>query len=350
MSEREKAHVEKTYTKWRQHMRRLAVAALALVLGAGVSDAKAQRAFDPERFGRLWPNTDFSRHSVPFDEIIMSGLPRDGIPPIDDPVAKPLSEVAELLADTEPVITVNINGAARAYPLGVLMRHEIVNDELGGVPIAVTYCPLCNSAVVFDRRVGGRVLDFGVTGNLRHSDLVMWDRQTESWWQQFVGEGIVGEHTGTLLEMIPVRVEAYGLFKQRFPDGSVNTGSARRGGFNDSYRRTAYPGYDTRDTPPLFFGELPAGIAALAYVVAVGDQAWSLDLLRQAGRIEAGDIVLSWTSGQNAAMNAQTIAGGQDLGNVVVQRRVGGRLRDVVHDLTYAFSFNAFHPNGTLHQ
>ncbi len=334
---------------WGKHIRSVA-AVLTLVLGTGSSGAQAQRVFDPERFGRLWPNTDFSRHSVPFDEIIMSGVPRDGIPPIDDPIATPVAEAPDLLAETEPVISVNINGAARAYPLGVLMRHEIVNDELGGVPITVTYCPLCNSAVVFDRRVGGQVLDFGVTGNLRHSDLVMWDRQTESWWQQFVGEGIVCEHTGKLLKIIPVRVEAYSLFKARFPGGSVNTGSKRRGGFNDSYRRTAYPGYDTRSRPPLFSGELPAGIAALAYVVAVGDQAWSLDLLRQAGRIEAGDIVLSWTPGQNAAMNAQTIAGGQDLGNVVVQRRVGGRLRDVVHDVTYAFSFNAFHPNGTLHQ
>ncbi len=326
------------------------VATLVLIATAIHGPAVAQRTFDPERFGRLWPNTDFSRHSVPFEEIFMSGVARDGIPPIDDPVTTPLGEAADLLADTEPVITVNLNGAARAYPLGVLMRHEIVNDELGGVPIAVTYCPLCNSAVVFDRRVGEGVLDFGVTGNLRHSDLVMWDRQTESWWQQFTGEGIVGEHTGTLLDMIPVRVEAFGLFKERFPDGSVNTGSEGFGGFSPAYRRTAYPGYDTRDAPPLFFGDLPADIAPLAYVVAVGDQAWSLDLLRTKGRIAAGDIVLSWTPGQNAAMNAELISTAQDLGNVVVQRDVDGELQDVVHDVTYAFSFNAFHPDGTLYR
>ena len=326
------------------------VGALTLFVAAGPTPAEAQRTFDPERFGRAWPNTDFTRHNVPFDEIFVSGLPRDGIPPIYDPITTPLAEAGDLLGDTEPVISVSLNGAARAYPLGVLMRHEIVNDELGGVPIAVTYCPLCNSAVVFDRRVAGRVLEFGVSGNLRHSDLIMWDRQTESWWQQFVGEGIVGEHTGTLLEMIPVRVEAYRLFKERFPDGSVNTGSTRFGGFNDAYRSTSYPGYDSGERPPLFFGDLPADIAPLAYVVAVGGEAWSLDLLREKGRIEAGDMVLSWTPGQNATMDAVEIARGRDLGNVVVQRNVGGEMEDVVHDVTFAFSFNAFHPDGTLHQ
>ena len=323
---------------------------LVLAMLAVAGEAVAQRSFDPERLGRLWPNTDFSRHSVPYDEIFVSGVARDGIPPIDDPVTTPLAEAQDLFGDTEPVISVHINGEARAYPLGVLMRHEIVNDELGGIPIAVTYCPLCNSAVVFDRRVGEDVLDFGVSGNLRHSDLIMWDRQTESWWQQFVGEGIVGEHTGTLLEILPVRVEAYGLFKERFPEGTVNTGSERLGGFHQAYRSTAYPGYDTSYAPPLFFGELPAGIAPLAYVVAVGDQAWSLDLLREQGEIEAGDLVLSWTPGQNATMNTQLIAAGRDLGNVVVQRRVDGTLQDAVHDVTYAFSFNAFHPDGTLHR
>ncbi len=326
------------------------VALVALVLVTTAGDAVAQRSFDPEKRGRFWPNTDFSRHSVPYEEIFVSGVARDGIPPIDDPVTTPLAEARDLFGDTEPVISVQVNGEARAYPLGVLMRHEIVNDELGAVPIAVTYCPLCNSAVVFDRRVGDAVLDFGVSGNLRHSDLIMWDRQTESWWQQFVGEGIVGEHTGTLLDILPVRVEAYGIFKERFPDGTVNTGSERFGGFNPAYRRTAYPGYDTQAAPPLFFGELPQCIAPLAYVVAVGNQAWSLDLLREQGKIAAGDLVLSWTPGQNATMNAEFITAGQDIGNVVVQRRVDGVLQDAVHDVTYAFSFNAFHPDGTLHR
>ena len=124
------------------------------------------------------------------------GPPKDGIPSIDDPVFVAAGEVEDL-ADTEPVMSFFVGDDQRAYPLQILIWHEIVNDTVGGIPIAVTFCPLCNSAVVYDRRVGDAVLDFGTTGKLRNSDLVMYDRQTESWWQQFTGEGIVGVHTGT---------------------------------------------------------------------------------------------------------------------------------------------------------
>ena len=204
-----------------------AALAAAAALALAATSAAAQRSFNPSNPG-VW-QTDFTKHSVPFEEIFSGGVPRDGIPPIDDPQTGQIADVEAFISDTEPVITVQVNGAARAYPLGVLMRHEIVNDELGGMPITVTFCPLCNSAVVFDRRVNGQILDFGVSGNLRFSDLIMWDRQTQSWWQQFVGEAIVGEMTGTLLDILPVRVEAFSIFKERFPEGTVNMGSRRRG-------------------------------------------------------------------------------------------------------------------------
>ena len=101
------------------------------------------------------------------------------------------------------------DGEARAYPLRVLILREIVNDTVGGQPVAVTYCPRCNSAIAFDRVVNGVTLDFGTTGNLRNSDLVMWDRQTRSWWQQLTGEAIVGEMTGTLLRFLPAQIVAW---------------------------------------------------------------------------------------------------------------------------------------------
>ena len=154
-----------------------------------------------------WGKTDFSNHSVEFSEIMSGGPPKDGIPSIDDPKFVALADLKGLAA-TEPVIGFSHNGDARAYPLRILIWHEIVNDTVGGMPITVTYCPLCNSAIVFDRRLDGRVLDFGTTGKLRKSDLVMYDRQTESWWQQFIGEGIVGEMTGKRLKMLPARVES----------------------------------------------------------------------------------------------------------------------------------------------
>ena len=138
-----------------------------------------------------WNKTDFNKTSIDFTEILSGGPPKDGIPSIDNPKFVELDKMSDL-AGTEPVIGLEINGDARAYPLRILIWHEIVNDVIGGTPIAVTYCPLCNSAVVFDRRFEGKVLDFGTTGKLRNSDLVMYDRQTESWWQQFIGTAIVG--------------------------------------------------------------------------------------------------------------------------------------------------------------
>ena len=110
--------------------------------------------------------TNFEVRSVDLGEIMSGGPPKDGIPPIDDPKFEPLSAISHL-ADTEPVVSVIIGEDARAYPLQVLMWHEIVNDTVGGVPISVTFCPLCNAAVVFDRRLEGMVLDFGTTGSLR---------------------------------------------------------------------------------------------------------------------------------------------------------------------------------------
>jgi len=317
-----------------------ALIAAALLFLAVSASGQANPAF----WKLEWPRTDFSKSNVPLDEIFSGGVPKDGIPPIYEPRFAPIAEVDRLYQGTEPVITVAINGEARAYPLGILMTHEIVNDELGGMSIAVTYCPLCNSAVVFDRCVNGRIHTFGVSGKLRHSDLIMWDHETESWWQQFVGEGIVGEMTGTQLTMLPVRVEAFDLFKERFPEGEVLLSPRGGPGFNP------YAGYDSSSRPFLYRGSFPEGIRPLDYVVAVDDQAWSIDLLRKEKRVETDDLVITWDAGQNSAMDARNISQGRDIGNVTVQRKDGDKLVDAVHDVTFAFSFHAFNPDGTIHK
>jgi hypothetical protein len=312
---------------------------LALAFAATAANA------NPEAWKRTWPRTDFTRHSVPLEEIIHGGPPKDGIPSIDRPVFVASAE-ARGVGDTEPVISLEIGGDRRAYPLQILIWHEIVNDIVGGVPVAVTYCPLCNSAIVFERRLEGRVLEFGTTGNLRNSDLVMYDRQTESWWQQFTGLGIVGEMTGKALRMLPVRVESFGSFKSRMTGGKVlapNDSRLRPYGINP------YEGYDTRDWPILFRGQAPEGIAPLAYVVRVGDEAWSLDLLRERKEIVAGDLRIRWTAGKNSVLDAQDIVEGRDIGNVTVERRTPNGYADAVHDVTFAFAFQAFVPNGRLH-
>ncbi len=302
-------------------------------------------AADPGQWQRFWPKTDFSRHSVPFAEIVSGGPPKDGIPAIDNPKFVPLAEATDL-SDSEPVVSVKIADDARAYPLRVLIWHEIVNDTVGGVPVSVTYCPLCNSAVVFDRRVDGRPLDFGTTGKLRNSDLVMYDRQTESWWQQFTGTGIVGEMNGRTLGMLPARVESVALFRERHPGGRVLVPNDPR---LRPYGMNPYRGYDTSAQPFLYRGELPAGIAPMAYVVRVGDEAWPLSAIRERGEVTAGDLRLRWAPGQNSALDSGVIAEGRDIGNVIVQRRRGDTWQDEVHDLTFAFVFHAFVPNGTLH-
>jgi hypothetical protein len=186
--------------------------------------------------------TDFARHSVPLSSIFPGGPPPDGIPPVDHPHYVSIAAAAAFLAPGEPVIAIAVRGRARAYPLQILVWHEIVNDSLAGVPIAVTYCPLCNSGIVFDRRVSNRTLTFGTTGNLRNSDLLMWDRQTQSWWQQFSGRAIVGSLTGTQLTALDSQTLSFADFRARYPGGDV---LSRDTGFQRPYGQNPYVGYDS---------------------------------------------------------------------------------------------------------
>ncbi|NIN68937.1 MAG: DUF3179 domain-containing protein, partial [Anaerolineae bacterium] len=139
----------------------------------------------------------------PYSEILSGGPPKDGIPAIDAPKFISVEEADEWLQPQEPVVLVQVGDDARAYPIQILMWHEIVNDTIGEVPVAVTYCPLCNTGVAFERTFDGQVLDFGTTGRLRYSNLIMYDRQTETWWQQATGEGIVGEYALRQLTFVP---------------------------------------------------------------------------------------------------------------------------------------------------
>lgn len=307
--------------------------AVMLVAAAAVVAAASPASWR----GQGW-KTDFSRTAVPLTEIVAGGPARDGIPPIDRPQFKPGREVKDI-GDREPVIAFPLDDDARAYPLRVLMWHEIVNDTVAGKPVAVTYCPLCNAALVFDRRVAGRVLDFGTTGLLRNSDLVMWDRQTESWWQQFTGEAIVGSFVGTTLKMLPSRVLSYGEFVSRWPNGAVLVPNDPR---LRQYGRNPYLNYDEGLAPVLFRGELPKGLPAMARVVVArtgeGPVAVSLAFLAQRGRIDHRGVSFVWRSGQASALGSAEIAKGKDVGSVDVTKD-GSAL---VHDVTFAFVLNAF--------
>ena len=311
-----------------------------------VSVPFAQSEDISKKWEQEWPRTDFSKSIVDFKSIISGGPPKDGIPAIDNPRFKPVSDIQDL-GDKEPVIALELNGIAKAYPLRILIWHEIVNDQIGDLPITVTYCPLCNASVVFDRRLDGNVLDFGVSGKLRHSDMIMYDRQSESWWQQFTGLGIVGEMTGKSLNMIPSETIPFAAFKERYPDGKVlvpNTALARR------YGQTPYRGYDTSKWPFLYKGDYDGPVSALAYVVAVGQNAWPLSLIREHGTSKQGDLVFTWEGGMASALDQSSLAQGRDIGFVSVKREnPDGSFSKVVHDVTFAFAFKAFYPDGIIH-
>jgi hypothetical protein len=194
--------------------------------------------------------TDFSRLADHVSESdFVRALPRrDAIPPLSLPAMITAAEVTWIF-DDEPVIAVERNGEWRAYPLQILLWHEIVNDEVGGEPIVVTFCPLCHTSVVFDPHLDGSRLEFGVTGYLRRSDLVMYDRQTESWWQQATGVGLVGLHAGRHLEILPSSIVAWADFLAAHPDARVLD---RATGYDLPYGRSPYPGWDLATDNPFF--------------------------------------------------------------------------------------------------
>ncbi|MBB5514829.1 hypothetical protein FHS89_000835 [Rubricella aquisinus] len=294
----------------------------------------------PPFWEQEWPDTNFQRASVPFVEILSGGPPKDGIPAIDAPQFLNIADETELPED-EPVITLDIEGErARAYPIRYLTWHEIVNDRIGGKPVSVTFCPLCNSAVVFDGMLDGREMTFGVSGKLRNSDMVMYDRQTESWWQQFLGEAIVGELTGAQLTVIPSWMESWASFKEQYPDGIV---MARPGAFGRSYGVNPYAGYDSLPRPFLYSGEPPPhGIEPLSRVVSVGARAWPLERIAQGPVTEAG-VTITWRAGMASALDQRSISGSRDIGMIRVRDAEG---QDVAHDVGFAFAFHAFHPDG----
>jgi hypothetical protein len=285
-------------------------------------------------FSKAAWKTDFSKHSVPLSEINSGGPPRDGIPPIDHPKFVPVGDADRWLKPKEPVISFETGRDQRAYPLQILIWHEIVNDDVGGQPVTVSFCPLCNSAIAFDRRVDGRVLDFGTTGNLRKSDLVMWDRQTESWWQQLTGEAIVGELTGRRLQMLPSSIVSWADFKAGFPAAKV---LSRDTGFERDYGRNPYVGYDDVDNPPfLYTGKLDSRLPPKERVVAVSlrgeDVAYPYSVLAKRrvimDTVGGLPIAVFFQPGTVSALNADSIPDSRDVGatGVFVPELDGRRL------------------------
>jgi hypothetical protein len=330
--------------------RLLAVLATVLLIaaacGGGYSDRSTSGAADGATAGAAevpddapdvsgW-KTDWSKSTIDLSELIRgigASDPRDVITPLDEPAFESVDAASEWLEGREPVALLELGGEARAYPLRILTWHEIVNDQVAGVPVAITYCPLCNSAVGFDRRVAGETLRFGVSGLLRKSDLVMWDRQTESLWQQINGEAIVGELAGTQLELIPTPIIAWEDFRESFPGGKV---LSRDTGFSRAYGTNPYAGYDSSPSPFLFVGELDDRYPAMERVVGVtvggANKAYPFSILEGEGAVNdtvGGEpIAVLWGAPDTAsALDARDIPEGRGVGTgVAYLRTVDGQV------------------------
>ena len=191
------------------------------------------------------------------DAIKSGGPPRDGIPSIDKPkfIAP---EKADFMKDDDLVLSFTEGKTTRAYPLRVLVGHEIVNETIAGRPILVTYCPLCGTAMIFERNVKGKVRSFGVSGLLYQSDVLMYDRESESLWSQLKMESVSGPLSGTPLKLLPSAHLTWKSWKKKHPQGEVlstNTGHVR------DYTKDAYASYfkspDTMFPVPNTRKELP---------------------------------------------------------------------------------------------
>ncbi len=285
-------------------------------------------------FSRRGWQTDFEKRVVDYAEIRSGGPPKDGIPALDSPTFESITAAGEWLTDTDPVIVLEAAGQARAYPLSILTWHEIVNDELAGHPVTVTFCPLCNASIVFDRRVGDMILDFGTTGNLRNSDLIMYDRQTESWWQQFTGQAIAGELASTQLHFLSSQVLSFAEFSKLFPAGDVLQRPLDL--YSRQYGSNPYVLYDTYGSSlsrggnlALFSGVRDERLEPLERVVGVlfadsSSLAVPFSTVSDTGVVHytaAGtgeDIVVFHQFGMSSALAEADIGTGRDIGSIGV--------------------------------
>ncbi|MDT8347932.1 MAG: DUF3179 domain-containing protein [Flavobacteriaceae bacterium] len=287
-------------------------------------------------FEQKW-ETDLTKSTINRNELVAL-LPRDRITPIDEPKYWNKVEASNYYYSHEPVMAFVADGKAKAYPLSVLMFHEIVNDQVGGVYFSATYCPLCNATLVFNRKLtyDGKehLLDFGTSGMLRNSDLVMWDRQTETWWQQITGEGLVGELAGAQLEILPSQLISFNDFFKAYPEGEILAFPNPEG----KYGENPYNKYDSSEKPFLFEGDIDERLPATARVVNVLDfeTVYAYDYLSQQKVVNAEEDDIAYAiffkPGMVSAVDEKEIKSSKAIGSVAVFDR---KLDDIALDFEY---------------
>ena len=208
-------------------------------LGQDDEDSALLKQFSP---GDL--KTNWTKHSIPLDSIHDGGPPKNGIPAIDYPVFVSVKEASQFLAEPDFGILLDVNGEQRFYPFNIMEWHEIVNDRIGDRAIAVTFCPLCGSGIVFDRTVDGDTLSFGVSGKLFESNLLMFDAKTESLWSQQLGECVVGDKLGKKLSIINSVITSYEDIEKYFPNAGV---LSIKTGYDRNYSEYPYADYNASE-------------------------------------------------------------------------------------------------------
>ncbi|MFW5693847.1 MAG: DUF3179 domain-containing protein [Alkalispirochaeta sp.] len=281
-------------------------------------------------------STDFSRATVSFSEVLSGGPPKGGIPALDRPRFETVEAASHWVSDQEPVLVLESTlvrdeespggDSIHVYPLQVIMWHEIVNDEIDGKPVTVTYCPLCNTGIAFSRRHEGTVLSFNTTGRLRFSNLIMYDRETESWWQQASGDGIAGFFAGTRLRTVPVMMLPFSEVRDSMPEARV---LSKDTGFNRAYGSNPYRGYDSSSEPFLLRnassltepGSDRPGLLDRVVSLEYNDETTSvtysaLQAERMVERTLGGErFYFLWEAGTSSALDQSSIADGADVGS-----------------------------------
>ena len=282
--------------------------------------------------------TNWNKRTIEFNELLSGGPPRDGIPPIDKPKFVDAFSAKSWIKDNEPVILVKIGKQVKAYPIQILIWHEIVNDVLADKSILISFCPLCNSTIVFNRVHKGNLYDFGTSGLLRNSDLVMYDRQSETLWQQFTGRAIVGDYAGEKLTMLPSSMISFKEYYTAYPKGLV---LSKNTGFNRQYGNNPYVGYDDiNNSPFLYDNPIDKRLKPMRRVVSLVSnekaKAYPYDILKKQKVIndtfDGEQIVLFHKSGTVSALDSRKITNSKDVGSTAVFSAV---LDDKVLSFTY---------------
>lgn len=216
------------------------ILSLLLVPLIGCAKEETTSIVTPEPEYEIKVTSEGVKYIVDPQKIIGGGPPKDGIPSIDNPKFVSLEEADQWIEDNELVLAIIYKGVTRVYPLQIMVWHEIVNDIIAGDPILITYCPLCGSGIAYERQINGEEVEFGTSGKLYNSNLVMYDRKTDSYWSQIEGLAIVGELTGTKLIPISIDTVVWRDWKKGHPDSEV---LSQETGFSRSYGRDLYGNY-----------------------------------------------------------------------------------------------------------